>query len=742
MIRLQIQDLDHLRNVVRKLHGEHKYIAVDIETYNPNGNPLDMLDADIVGIAFGVKGMAWYVDFATLGPDLGQIWTIVSPLFFLSDHILISHNAQFDLYHIRQAINRFVSPGDPFPECRNWWDTLQMAALVDENLIGVKISLPASNGTEKTVGALSLKALSKIFLNRPQRLWDDDFMTWPIEEKVKYCCDDVLNCYDLAIMFTNVLKERGLFDYYVNHLSLQVFVAEHMERNGIHVDREALMAAQEKVTQEIETENNRIAYLVPYKYEYKYGLREPWTKAKFIQLAEAKQWVLPVSANGKYRVTKDILADLAKKYPNEFDWNSVREQIEVPFNVKSGAQLGEYLTSLGCRLPLTPTGQFATSEEILLEAQEAKPGLAIWEPLFKSKKLEKMRSTYIDGVLDVVWEDDTVHPQWNSSGTATGRYSCTSHAPANLKHKRGPALQTIPNPEHVEDESWEYNPRAWYIAREGHVFLVTDLKQAEVRMLAVMSEDQALMNSILSGQDIHKENAKKQYHLTESEWNTLTSAQQKFYRSSMKGVQFGITYGMGPKALGKRIGCTEDEAAEILKDFYSTFKGVNNWKRGEEERILRMGYSTTFLGRRRSPVLLQNPPRVTASPQETVRFQQQRLILKLWEQSYETAMAKAHLDPHEATNLEIQSRAIRQCINQEIQGSVGELINSAAWQLIHAGYIVVLQNHDELIIEVQDNPDVIAQAQEAVKSALEVTINGVPFLVDIAVGKSWAIGKE
>ena len=742
MIRLQIKDIAHLIHVVDQLDKENKYIAVDVETYNPGGNPLDMLDADVVGLALGVKGMAWYADFSILGPNLGSIWGTVYPLFNLTKHTLISHNAQFDLYHIRRAFNKYVSPADPFPEHKNWWDTLQMAALVDENLIGVKISLPSPDGTEKTVGALSLKALSKIFLNRPQRMWDEDFMSWPIEERVKYACDDVLNCYDLAIMFSNVLKERDLFSYYVNHLSLQVFVAEHMERNGIHVDRGALLAAKEKVTQEIAVETEKIMEMVPYKCEYKYGLREPWTKAEFTQLAEAKQWVLPTSANGKASVTKDVLAELAKKYPNEFDWDSVREQVEVPFNLNSGAQLGTYLTLMGCRLPLTPSGQFATSEEVLLEAQAKNPLLLIWGPLFKEKKLEKMRSTYIEGVLDVVWEDDTVHPQWNSSGTATGRYSCTSNTKENLHHKRGPALQTIPNPEHVEDESWEYNPRAWYVAGEGHVFLVADLKQAEVRMLAVMSEDKVLMDSILSGQDIHRENAKKQYKLSEKEWNELNVIQQKFYRSAMKGVQFGITYGMGPKNLGKRIGCSEEKAEGILKDFYTTFRGVNNWKRGEEERILRMGYGTTYLGRRRSPVLLQKPPRVTCSPQEKEKFQQQRLILKLWEMSYDTAMAKAKLDPEIALGVEIQSRAIRQCINQEIQGSVGEIINNAAWTLIHGGYNIALQLHDELIVRVRDNLEAIAQAQEAVRKAMEIKINGVPFLVDIAVGKTWACGKE
>ena len=737
--KILIADLAHLERVSALLNERDKFIAVDVETTG-----LDYLDAQVVGLGLANQGAAWYIDFmhleeqGVLAPD---IWPLLRPLLDTERHVLIGHHSQFDLYFLRR------DSGVAFANCANFWDTLQMAALVDENLIGVQVSLPAADGAERSVGALSLKALSHLYLGRPQRLWDEGFMDWPLEERVSYGCDDVRNTYDLAVLFSHALKERGLLDYYIKHVAPQVYVAEHMERQGIRVDVPALQQAREEMNQRIAALETQILALVPATTTYKYKLRAPWTKARFTAFAERVMWELPVAATGKVSLTAAVLEDLAKRYDDgrriqidsfDFGWADVREKEETPFNHRSRQQLGEYLVSQGCRLPATPSGQYSTSEESLAQARQESPDLRIWEPLVEIQKLEKMRSVYIDGVLAVVWpEDSSVHPEWNIMGTTSGRYSCSNSSKNNiLVHKRGPALQTIPNPERLEEEMWTFNPRAWYVARPEHVFLVADLAQAEVRMLAVRSQCPVLRRSILKGGDLHAANAET---IWPEAWCAGDAHFRKVLRTKAKTGTFGVIYGIGPMRMAEQLHISIEEARDFLDEFYDTFYGVTEWKEKERQSILKRGYSETYLGRRRTPVIIQKPPRVTAHPhKETERFQQQQLMVRLWEACWDLALRKGKLDPQNATQQELEERAVRQCINHCIQGSVGELINWAAWRLVAKGYRVVLQMHDELVVEVPNEQGQVDQGYALLKTLLEQEIEGVPFVCDVSISPSWS----
>ena len=292
----------------------------------------------------------------------------------------------------------------------------------------------------------------------------------------------------------------------------------------------------------------------------------------------------------------------------------------------------------------------------------------------------------------------------------------------------------------MTEEFWEFNPRAWYIARPGHVLLVADLVQAEVRMLAVKSQCPVLTQSILQGGDLHEANAKA---IWPDKWRAGDSSIRKGLRTRAKTCTFGTIYGVGPKTLGEQLGVSQEEAQEILEDFYDTFTGVTKWKHHEEISILKSGYSETWLGRRRTPVLIQKPPRATANPREDPdKFRQQNLQIRLWNACWDEAIRKGRLDPQTATRHDYESRAVRQCINHSIQGSVGELINWAAWNLIRLGVRVVLQMHDELVVEVRDTPEEIATRTATIKSLLNQEIEGVPFVANVTAGKSWAAAKE
>ena len=720
-------------------------MSIDLETTG-----LDYLDSEVISVAFACEYATWCVDFLTWQAQLGEAWPVVHsrvwetllPLLDLRRHVLIAHNAPFDLYFLRRELQYALGTDEIFKPCINFWDTLQMAALNNENLIGVSVMLPEVGGTERRVGALSLKALSLIYLDRAQRLWDPTYLEWPPEERLKYACADARNTYDLAVLLSNELEKKEIMSYYERRVAPQIFVAEHMERVGIHVNVGALEQAQGSINTRIAALEENIRAVVPAQASYKHALREPWTKKAFVALCEEKQWLLPTSETGKPSVTAAVLENLAKQYPNEWNWDQVRTSVFVPFNFRSHSQLGEYLVSVGCRLPVTSSGQPSTAEATLREAAERHPDLEVWKPLFEIQKLEKLRSTYIDGVLEVVWpEDKTVHPEWNVSGTTSGRYSCTT-ASGNkqLVHKRGPALQTIPNPERLDEELWDFNPRAWYIPSEGSVFVITDMVQAEVLMLAAISQDPLLMQAASAGGDIHAQNASL---LWPQQWKEGNEQARKFLRTKAKTGTFAVIYGGGPTTLAKNLNISVEEAREFLENFYNAFRGVSRWKREVERAVLSRGYSTTLLGRRRTPVLIAAPPRVTTSLREDVdRFRQENLRLRLWQACWDAAIIKGKLDPQNATKQEFEGRALRQCINHCIQGSVGELINYAAWRLVQRGYNVVLQMHDELVVEVDNNPDRIEEVKGFLSSLLSVEIRGVPFTCDLRVGASWAAGKE
>ena len=764
-MKVFIKNFQHLASVIESLESA-RYLAVDVETtgkptidekgniINP-GSGLDMLDAEVIGFGFADKHNAWYIDLPWLKETLYKdhpmgkqkfelaVWRAIYDICDTSKHILIAHHVPFDMYHLRKGLKKFWARNETmWPDCQGWWDTLSLAALCNENLIGVRVALPQADGTLTSIGALSLKALSQVYLGRTQRLYTPDFLEWPIEERTDYACDDVRNCYDLAIVLSRHLHKEELLRYYVQTVAPQGFVAEAMERNGIKVDVAKLKEVKTKVTAEARVWYEQVVDIVPPIHTYKYGLAAPWTKAKFVQLAEDKHWVLPTTRTGKPSVTAKILQTLAEEYKAEWDWALVRELVTTPFNPKSNIQLGNYLASFeGYRLPVTPTGKHQVTEDSLKALAEAHPENPIWEPLFKMRKLEKLLSTYVSGVLKVVWPDDTVHPQWNSSGTVTGRYSCTgSKKNKELAHKRGPALQTIPRPDTIEEAGWDYNPREWYTAHEGNVLIVADLSQAEVRMLAVVSGDQALFDAIMAGGDLHTQNARAIYG---NVFENANDHEQATLRRNAKTVTFGTMYGGGPNMLMEKLRITKEAAIQVIKDFYNAFPGVKEWKAEETTFLHRNGYVETYLGRRRSPVIIQAPPRVTAHPKkQPKRRAQQKAAMLLWQACYDTALAKAKLSAEEETTSQRKGRAVRQAINFEIQGSVGEMMNRALWKIVRAGYTLRAQIHDEVIIEVKDDPKTIERATDFLKSIFEVVVEDIPFVLDVAVGKSWACGKK
>ncbi len=734
-----VTTLSEIREVVSAASKE-QLICVDVETTG-----LDYVDDGLIGIGLAIQGSEWYIDFLEADVPVNFILDALAPLFDLREHTLVSHNTPFDMQFLWKAYAELGRTPDWFTTCLGWWDTLSMAALADENLIGVKVTLPREDGTNRRLGGLSLKSLSKIFLDREQGLYEDDFESWAPEQRAEYGCADVRNCYDLAQFFSTYLKRVNLWEYYQKYIAPMAFVTSVMEMRGLNLDVKRLLVLQEEVGTEIEGLVAEVRAVMGDDVSIELdanqcGLSRAELAEYLLSLVQgfkdAADFMTPA---GNVSTSKSNLMALAEHFTDDEVLASCRREVRTPRNPRSYQQLGEYLSAQGYRLPLTPSGNMSVTAAVLEELATKHPDEPVFEPLFKMRKLEKLKGTYIDACLEMAWEDNTVHPQWHQAGTVTGRYSCsTSSSNKLVRHKRGPALQTIPRPDTIADAGWPYNPREWFIAKPGHVLCVADLSQAEVRMLAVMSGDKKLAWAVNSGEDLHSSISANVWG---QRWAEATPAERKVLRTHTKMVTFGTIYGIGPSSLAESLGLEFGEAANLLNDFYSAFPGVVAWKAHETNKLMRNKYVTSMLGRRRSPVILQSPPRVSGKP-GTRQYELQKLSEALWRAEYETALKKSGFDTEEVTREEIEGRAQRQAINFMVQGSVAELINYGLWRLVREGYTVCGQIHDEVIVEIPDTDSDREELSTFLETIYNVNISGVQFKIDVAFGQSWACGKE
>ena len=350
-----------------------------------------------------------------------------------------------------------------------------------------------------------------------------------------------------------------------------------------------------------------------------------------------------------------------------------------PFNLRSSQQLGEILfTRLGLpQAGKTRSGQFSTSQESLERLAGRHP---VVDAMLRYRKFEKLRSTYLEPLPKLTDREGRLHTTFNQEATATGRLSSS-----------GPNLQNIP----VRGPLGK-RMRACFVAGGGKLLASCDYSQIELRVLAHMSQDRALLEAFRRGEDIHARTAALVYGIEPSQ---VTPDQ----RRSAKTVNFGLIYGMGAQKLARDLGIKTAEAKAFIERYFRSLAGLEQFYAEVEERAARDGYVTTLGGRRR----------------------------------YLPGMGSA--------SGQVYALARRQAFNTVIQGSAADIIKLAmlavardprlqAWQARLA-----LQIHDELVLEVPE-----AHAEEAalrVKELMEgVRPAGLAFSVPLAV--DWGVARD
>jgi DNA polymerase-1 len=257
-----------------------------------------------------------------------------------------------------------------------------------------------------------------------------------------------------------------------------------------------------------------------------------------------------------------------------------------PFKVNSTPQLR---TILFDKLKLQPTKKtktgFSTDAQSLEKLLGEHP---IIEKLLRYREVEKLRSTYGEGLLGEVGPDGRIHATFNQTVARTGRLSSDA-----------PNLHNIP----VRSEEGRRFRRA-FIPADGCEFLVADYNQIELRVIAHLAEDPGLIEAFTSGADIHETTAARIYGV---EPGDVTIAQ----RSKAKMVSYGLAYGMEAYGLAQRLNIGVDEAAEILGAYFKAFPNVKAYMESTVKEARERGYTETLFGRRRQiPELSSNNYRI------------------------------------------------------------------------------------------------------------------------------------
>lgn len=252
----------------------------------------------------------------------------------------------------------------------------------------------------------------------------------------------------------------------------------------------------------------------------------------------------------------------------------VHELAGRKFNIASPKQLGEVLFE-DLKLPhgkKKKTG-WSTSADILEKVRGEHP---IVDKVLMFRRLSKLKSTYVDGLLDCIAEDGRIHGRFHQTVAATGRLSSTE-----------PNLQNIP----VRTEEGR-EIRKVFVPKEGYVFVDADYSQIELRILAHLSQDPVLLEDFQHGADIHRATAARMFAIKPEE---VTSDQ----RRSAKAINFGILYGMGGFSLSENLSITKKEADRYIDEYFKHYQGVKQYLDGLIRQAKDDGYVETMFHRRR-----------------------------------------------------------------------------------------------------------------------------------------------
>lgn len=357
---------------------------------------------------------------------------------------------------------------------------------------------------------------------------------------------------------------------------------------------------------------------------------------------------------------------------------SIFEKAGEVFNLNSPKQLSVILYD---KLQIPPASKKkqdlrSTSADLLDILKHSYP---ICGEILQYRALEKLRSTYVETLPTQIYSrTNKIHCTFNQSVAATGRLSC-----------QDPNLQNIP----IRSELGKKIREAFKPSNPNYSFISADYSQIELRILAHLTDDPALIKAFENNEDIHRYTASLVFNVSQE---NVTSEM----RHIAKAVNFGIIYGQQSYGLSQQLGISMQEASSFIETYFQRYPKVKEFIEVCKQKALKEGFAATFTGRRRP-------------------------------------LPEIH-----SKNPALRQMAERLAVNTPIQGGQADIIKIAMIEIEKKlkenrslGYMI-LQIHDELVFEVPDTH--IEETKSLVVSVMENVVKlSVPLTVDVAIGKNW-----
>lgn len=423
--------------------------------------------------------------------------------------------------------------------------------------------------------------------------------------------------------------------------------------------------------------------IVPYKIKsvLREKLKETGMESLYDEMELPCLYALYEMEKNGIRVDGEALHQYGKKLRTRIEelTAEIHAMAGEEFNINSPKKLGEILfEKLGLKNGKKTKTGYSTSAEVLEKLKNAHP---IIPKILEYRQLTKLNSTYAEGLAGYIRADGRIHGKFHQTVTVTGRISSAD-----------PNLQNIPTRMPLGREI-----RKVFIPEEGSVFVDADYSQIELRVLAHMSGDAALIAAYQADEDIHAITASQVFDVPLDQVDSTL-------RRKAKAVNFGIVYGISSFGLGQDLDISRKEAEGYIEKYFATYGKVKEFLDRTVEDAKKNGYTVTMFGRRR-PI-----PELASS------------------------------------NFMTRSFGERAAMNAPVQGTAADIIKIAMVRVNrrlkkeHLQSKLLLQIHDELIIETKKEEVEIVQ-KILVQEMMHAADLAVPLLVDANVGDSWYDAK-
>ena len=559
--------------------------------------------------------------------------------------------------------------------------TVYNIEVVNDVIIGLSISISADDSfwiefNNELTDLFVFTSLKDIFTNKNIKIIGHD-----VKKSIKYL--KTFNIELESVYFDTMLAAYILnpsidnYDYYeIAQEYLDLYVSSEDEIMGVKSSKKCLKDLPLDDRAYFCNMKTNIFYKAHYEMKKKITSNEMDYLYYNIELP-----LLFVLADMEYhgiKVDIDELSSYSKIIEKQISLleNEIYQYADEKFNINSPKQLGVILfEKLGLPNSKKTKSGYSTAADVLEKIKSKHP---IVEKTLEFRQLMKLKSTYVDGLLHCVKDNNKIHSTFKQAVTTTGRISSVD-----------PNLQNIP----IKYEAGRKIRKAFIPTNDDYIFIDADYSQIELRLLAYLSNDEKMIQAYKDGIDIHTITASQVF-------NVDVENVSKEQRSNAKTVNFGIIYGMGAFSLSQDLNITRKKADEYIKTYFEKYPTIENFLDNCVEEATKKGYAETIFGRRRTISELQS------------------------------------------SNFRLKSFGERIAKNMPIQGAAADIIKLAMvnvyyrFKSMNLKSRILLQVHDELLVEThKEEVEIVTQIiKEEMENVVELS---VPLTVEMNKGNNW-----